>query len=283
MLIRLTRFFLFALTFLLTGFVSAADTPTAESGAIGVEQTIAQAGAAGKFSLVIVSDASNKEFDAPTKEMRQAADNFAAEKTGKIEVIALDRTAKEAQPLVEKFALNRAPLPLLLVFAPNGAVTGGFPQRVRAEQLESALVSPATMQMMQKLQSGKLVFLNVRGKQTAGNAEADAGIREFAAAAGITPEQVTIDPADKDEEKMLAQLQLEPGVKQAVTLLLAPPGNLLGRFDGPVTGPQIFAAIQKARRSSCSDARCADVNCTPPAQAPASGAAPAATAKPAGK
>ena len=53
--------------------------------------------------------------------------------------------------------MSRAPMPLVLAIAPNGAITGGFPTRFEEEQLLGAFATPGTQKVIKSLQEGKLV------------------------------------------------------------------------------------------------------------------------------
>ena len=61
--------------------------------------------------------------------------------------------------LVEKLGISRAPMPMAVVVAPNGAVTGLFPRAISQEQIAAAIVPPTMMRCMKELQDQKLVFV----------------------------------------------------------------------------------------------------------------------------
>lgn len=226
---------------------------------------IAEIGAGGRFTFALVTDSTAPADEAAVDSMKKTVTDFLGSREGKGELLPIDRASPEAAPIIRRFGLTNAPLPLLMVFAPNGAVTGGYPRRVSETQLAGALVSRATMEMMKGLQSGKLVFVCVRGSATADNDAADAGVKEFTESSGIPADVVLLDPADAQEKGLLAQLRLEPAAEKAVTFVLAPPGGMVGRFEGALEAAQITATLQQAMRSSCSDPSCSDTSCPPPA------------------
>ena len=45
---------------------------------------------------------------------------------------------------MDKFGVSRAPMPLVLALAPNGAITKGFPIKFDEKQLREGFVSPCT-------------------------------------------------------------------------------------------------------------------------------------------
>src|SRR5208283_2699955 len=58
--------------------------------------------------------------------------------------------------------LSRAPMPLVLAVAPNGAVTGAIPLKLTEAQVGQAFVSPIAAQCLKAVQSRKLVLLCVQ-------------------------------------------------------------------------------------------------------------------------
>ena len=74
-------------------------------------------------------------------------------------VVAVSVDDLAEKDVVKEYGLERAPMPLVLAIAPNGAITGGFPTKFTEEDLLSAFATPATEQCMKLLQDGNLVLL----------------------------------------------------------------------------------------------------------------------------
>ena len=86
--------------------------------------------------------AARKTFDAAVKKITPAP-----------QVVAVDRTAAGEKEIVAKFGVDRAPMPLVLAIAPNGAVTGGFKAaELTEERLRDAVASPGLQQCLKALQ-----------------------------------------------------------------------------------------------------------------------------------
>ena len=64
--------------------------------------------------------------------------------------------------LVDRYQVGRAPMPLVLCVAPNGAVTGAMAGRVTDKQVDTALVTPTMTRCMKSLQAGKIVVVHVQ-------------------------------------------------------------------------------------------------------------------------
>lgn len=217
-----------------------ADSSPAATGMAAIER----ASKTGKYLFVFFY----KDESEKTGKMRKlfhAAMGKASDRADWVEVKTTDRSEKA---IVDKFGVSRAPMPLVLALAPNGAITGGFPAEFDEEKLLGALVGPGLAAALKGLQERKLVFVCVQNQATKSNEAAMRGVRDFEADPrykGAT-EIVTVDPARSEEAKLLGQLRVAPDIQEAVTVLLAPPGSVLGTFQGATSKSQIVAMLDKA-------------------------------------
>ena len=205
----------------------------------------------------------NKD-DKPT-EMRRVFDRAMAKATDRANVVAVSVTDPAEKDIVKEYGLERAPMPLVLAIAPNGAITGGFPTTFSEQDLLSAFATPATEQCMKSLQDGKLVFLCVQNEQTKMNDEAMQGVKSFAADERFrdAAEIIKVDPTNEAEKSFLSDLQLDAVVKTATTVFLAPPGAPIAIYEGPTTKDQLLAELEKA--GSCGPGgACGPGGCGPP-------------------
>ena len=99
------------------------------------------------------------------------------EQSKSIKVKANDPSEKS---IIERFNLKRSPMPFVVVLAPNGAVTGGFPSFTE-EQLLDSISSPGAASCLKALQDRKLVLLCLQNSQTANNEAALKGVKDFKA------------------------------------------------------------------------------------------------------
>jgi len=201
-----------------------------------------------------------KEDDSATQSMRQDLGASLKSRGPQASWVAVQTTDPGEKAVVERFGVSRAPLPLVLAVAPNGAVTGGFPQKVTETQLATALVSPSMATTLKGLQERKLVLLCVQARDQG----VPAGVREFAAdvqykAATVV---VTMDPADAIEARHLKDLTVD-GRDVPATLLLAPPGHILGKFPSNVTRDQLVEKL-KSSQSCCPGGKCCPGGCCGP-------------------
>ena len=64
-------------------------------------------------------------------------------------------------------------------------------------------------------------------------------------------EVVVIDPSDSREHKFLNMLALDTNIIQAQTVLIAPPSEILGVYQGPATKKQLVDSVQNAASGCC--------------------------------
>lgn len=157
--------------------------------------------------------------------------------------------------IVERFQVGRAPMPLVLCVAPNGAVTAAMTDEVTDELVESALVTPAMAECMKALQDNKLVIVHV--KRDAELALPKGAVR-FAADPLFRDRTAVVELLvdDAEETRFLAEMEIDPQlVTTSVLAILAPPGGLAGKFSASATKEQIAAELHGAGKC-CADPKC---------------------------
>ena len=216
----------------------------------------------GKYLFVFFWKSNDKQsqamhgvLESAMKKWKDSADSVSIPITDRIE-----------KPIVEKFGVGRAPMPLVVAIAPNGAITKGFPIKFDAKQLAEGFVSPATAKCLKGMQDKKLVLLCVQNSKTQFSRIARKSALDFKADKRFAKatEIVTVDPEDKAEAKLLEDLKVDPRTAEAVTVILAPPGRPLATFVGQVTKEQIVAKITSAQSGPCAGGKCGPGGCCPP-------------------
>ncbi len=199
-----------------------------------------------------------KQDDDTARTMRQELDKTLAKRTGQAVTARVRATDPAEKHLIDRYSLSRAPMPLVLAVAPNGAVTGAFALKLTEQDVAGAFVTPAAAACLKAVQARKLVLLCV---QPAGSTELPAGVREFKADSNYGPatEVVTLRANDPGETTFLQALKVKPG-SAPVTAFLAPPGRLLGTFQGTVTRQQLVEKL-KAASQCCPGGKCGPGGC----------------------
>jgi hypothetical protein len=194
------------------------------------------------------------EKDTKTVEQRIVFDAAAAELEAKADAHIVDITDPTQKDVVSKFKVDRAPMPLALVIASNGAVTGGFPLKFNEEDIIKSIVGPNTTRCLKALQDSKYVFVCIQSNDAEANANAMKGIKDFKSDIrySLITEVVNFDETDPEEQRMLNSLGIKGKHNETVTAFLAPPGILIGKFTGKTNKDQLLAALaQKQQGGGC--------------------------------
>jgi hypothetical protein len=225
-----------------------AQSPATAPSAAG--QTLADAAARSKFAFVVFY----REDDAATRAMTQVVGDELAKRPDAAVSTFVQITNPAEQAVVERFAVGRAPMPLMVAVAPNGAVTGVGAQRVTAADVAGAFVTPGMAGCMKAMQDGKLVFLCLQNGPQPPDA---AGVAEFLADPQFKDRTtvVVVQAAEPAEQQLLAELQISVAPGAANSVLFAPPGVLVGKFGAASTKDQIGAALHQAGKC-CNDPNC---------------------------
>ena len=225
---------------------------------------VARAHAASKTQLALERNAVEntftfivfyKEDSAATREMIRIAHENTANRAERCVVISANANDAAEKELVERFGIGRAPMPLTVAVASNGAITGVFSKALNAQHIDAAIVTPTMARCMKSLQSQKLVFVVASRND---KPEVPVGIRSlqkdplFKDRIVLTSLRLD-DPA---ETRFLSQMKIDPEqVTGPYAVLIAPPGVLVGHFDATATGETIATAIHKSGQC-CDDPNC---------------------------
>jgi len=244
--------------------VNAADqvpaNPWNANGGPGLSALAASADA-GRFSYVLFW----RDNDVATQKLNAAIQEATTQMNSPVSIVSAQVTDSRDADLVELFGADRAPLPLLIAIAPNGAVTKAWVNNAEADQLQEGIVSHATAACLKAMQDQKLSLVCVCNNQTTHSndirnaAQALQADKRFGAATVV----IEIDPADQRERDFLGSLQVSPTTSNATLLLVSPAGQMIGSFEGAVTPAQVVAKIEAAQQSCCPGGVCGPEGCCP--------------------
>ncbi len=214
-------------------------------------QTLQQAQQAGQFTFIVFY----KDNSPQTQKMLQVVQQSISGQPQQATLATASVASPQGQALAEKFQVSRAPMPMTVAVAPNGAITGLFPRQVAKANIDAAIVPPVMMDCMKELQDQKLVFVCLTKSE---QAAVPAGVR----ALQLDPQfkdrmaLIGLNVQDTAEARLMQQLKVDASqVQGPYAALIAPPGVLVGHFSGTSTADQIAAAIHKAGKC-CDDPNC---------------------------
>lgn len=159
---------------------------------------------------------------------------------------------KDAE-IIYKYRVRGAPLPLLLVIAPNGAVTGGFPQKASAEQLDRCFPSNLVLRMIKSIQDGRKVLILLKNNKTKNAAEmvknANAALKD--PMMNGTADLFIEDPTNPKNADFLAQCNLSQNMTETTIVAIVPPGRISGIFTGTTSKETLVAALSHRAGDGC--------------------------------
>lgn len=226
-----------ALLLLVGAYLSAADPL----------ETLRQAGVDGKYVLICVWRDNKQE----TNDFRRRFAEVAAPEAARAVIIDAKSDFDDATiGLTRALHLERAPMPLVIAIAPNGAVTKAFP-KIPAEGFASAFVSPALASCLLAMQNNRMAVVSIGNASLPGSAATQATAEAFVAQPGksIYRSLVSVDPSAATE--LFKILDLPVTTDTAMIVLLVPPGQQLASFRHPVMIEQMNAALAKANATGC--------------------------------
>ncbi len=238
--------FCIATTALLTSHVQLAKAAESPS---RVEQALAAAAKAKSYTFLLIY----RTNDAATQSMYQLLKSEVSQRQDAT-LQPLQITDAAEQRLIDRFDATRLPLPATAAIAPTGAITGVFPQKLTAQQVASAIVSPGYAECLKAMQSKRIVLLCV---QPASGGFVPKGVQSFQSdkTYGELTKVVHIRATDPAEAAFLTQLKVSTDTASPVTTFMAPPGVLLGKYDSTVTHTALMTKLVESGKC-CDDKNC---------------------------
>ena len=204
-----------------------------------------------------------KKNDSASTKMLADAKKLQARYSSRANFVSVDVGNSIHQGIISRYGADRSPIPLTLVIAPNGAVTAGYPNEIKKTDISDAFVSSGMADVLKALQNGKLAAVCLQNSRTKHNKES------LAAAEGLKYDQrfggavqiVRIDPSDRSEAKFMQQCKVDTNPANAQLIVLAPPGRIVGKFDGATTTDAVVATLMKSLGGGCGGGSCGPGGC----------------------
>jgi hypothetical protein len=220
-----------------------ANRPSAPRAAAGKAQP--------RFTYILFS----KQQDAKTQQFAQTLQAAAEKHADRASFAAIDVRDPANQQTVAYYGVARAPMPLGICVADNGAVTGVFMRLPNEQVLERALVTTAMTEATKALQDKKIVVVHV--KQSAEHG-LPAGAAAFVADPDFRARTAVIDVllSDPAEGRFVSDMEIKPqDVSGSVVVVMAPPAALVGKFTTSATRDDIVTKLHAAGKC-CDDPNC---------------------------
>lgn len=212
-----------------------------------------EASAAGQFLCLIFFSTQ----DASPDGLITSIETFKKTSPNRVIVYKANLSDTVNQGIAGKYGVQRGNLPILLVIAPNGAITGGYPQTVTADQLKQSLgVSDLMLKVMKPLQEQKVALVALQNKSTKLNNESWQGVNDLANDTTykkfVAP--IKADPSAVGSQEFIKQCQLIAPLTEATVVVLLPPGRIAKVLTGKTTKADILKSLSCG--SGCGSGGC---------------------------
>jgi hypothetical protein len=196
-----------------------------------------------------------KQNDANTQQFAETIRKGTVRRPKETTWTSVDIRDAANQTLVAKYGVSRAPMPLALCVAENGAITAVFTRRPNDEALDRAIVTPAMVIVTKALQDKKIVVVHVK---PAADSPLPYGALEFTKDATFEGRTAVVDvlASDATESRFLKDMEYNAAsVTDSSVVVMAPPGVLVGKFASNVTMSDIATKLHAAGKC-CNDPNC---------------------------
>ena len=187
-----------------------------------------------------------KKNDDASNKMRAAMKTAQGKLSHRADFVSVDVDDPIQQDIVSRYGADQSPIPLTIVVAPNGAITAGFPNEIKNADFSGVFVSDGMADVVKVLQDRKLAVVCIQSSRTKNNKKSLATAEELKAdpALGGAVQIVKIDPSDRTESRFMGECKVDVRSTNAQLVVLAPPGKLVGKFDGTATKDTIMASLR---------------------------------------
>ncbi|HNX89217.1 MAG TPA: hypothetical protein PK796_07475 [Bacteroidales bacterium] len=210
------------------------------------KEKIDQANAKGKVVFLAVTNGNVK-----LNEVRKVAQS-AQKKFPASEVITFDKSDKSNAALVTKYGLLGAPVPIILVIAPNGAVGGGFTlDKATPESLVKLIPTKKQATALLAFSEGKAAFIVLSKKSMKDKTPAVAECKKALSAIGGRGVIIDLDLGDKTESKFVDLLDPDMSATSSHIMVFNGKGQFTGEFSAPVQSKDLVASSKKVVSSCC--------------------------------
>lgn len=233
-----------------------------EAAPAGTADVLQRAEEGGRVAFLLVTEPGASGADSARKLIQSAMSRVKGSVTAE-----LDRADRANEGLVAKFRLLGAPVPLILIFAPNGLLVGGLPAaQATPDILVKAIPSAKKLEVIKAIQEGKSVFITASRKGMAASQRMASSCELACGKMKGRSVLVPIDMDDKAEAEFLALLKIDAASKEPVTVVANAQGQITGSYTGAVKPDDLVLAAAKKVTGCCpANATAAAKSCAPSA------------------
>jgi hypothetical protein len=231
-------------------FLAAALLALPRVGSAAALDDITAANKAGKTVFLVVTDAAGKNLAGARSVAKQAM-----QKTKNSVVLELNRSDPAQVAAVRGYRVAGAPVPIVMVIAPNGVGAGAsLVKKGALARLLRLVPTPGKaryLKLLSQRQTALVVFSHGRMKQ---ESALFSEVSKTVTNGKGKISAVLVDVTSPAEQKFLREWKIDPKSTQPTLIVMNPKGQTLGRFAGVTKTAQILATTKK--KPCCGDPSC---------------------------
>jgi hypothetical protein len=196
-----------------------------------------------------------KQNDANTQQFAETIRKGTARRPEQANWTSVDVNDEANKAIVARYGVSRAPMPMALCVANNGAITAVFTRRPTVEALDRAIVTLAMTDVTKALQDKKIVVVHVKPTK---DAPLPYGAFEFMEMPEFKARTTVVDVVANDaaERRFLTDMEFNAtSIRDSAVVIMAPPGVLVGKFAASVKMDEITSKLHVAGKC-CNDPNC---------------------------
>ena len=205
---------------------------------------------AGKTVFLVVTDAAAKNLAAARDVAGQAS-----KQTPDSAVVELNRSDPAQAAAVKAYRVAGAPVPLVMVIAPNGVAAGAsLVKRGALERLIGLVPTPGKAEYLKVLSQRQTAIVIFSHAKMAQQSDVFTAASKVVTATKGKVSTVVVDVTSQAEQKFLREWKVDPKSTQPTVVVMNAKGLTLGRHQGAPTAEQLLATTQK--KPCCGDPSC---------------------------
>ncbi|MEX2428893.1 MAG: hypothetical protein WD577_11665 [Bacteroidales bacterium] len=213
-----------------------------------VKKELEKAQATKKAAFLVVTENGNTETEKAVSLAKEAKNIYK-----NAVVLEMNRDDAVNAELVDEWRLSGAPVPLILVFSPNGTLTGGrILNQATAENVAELVPSPMLEKVYAAIENNKNAIVVFSKKSFTDRSEVIKNTKEAVAKLNNDAVFIEVDLDDNRESGFMKQVRIDKALAtESITLVINKQGQVAGTSVGIPDSDKLVTAANTPVRSGC--------------------------------
>ncbi|MEX2426653.1 MAG: hypothetical protein WD577_00215 [Bacteroidales bacterium] len=213
-----------------------------------VKKELEKAQATKQAAFLVVTENGNTETEKAVSLAKEAKNIYK-----NAVVLEMNRDDAVNAELVDEWRLSGAPVPLILVFSPNGTLTGGrILNQATAENVAELVPSPMLEKVYAAIENNKNAIVVFSKKSFTDRSEVIKNTKEAVAKLNNDAVFIEVDLDDNRESGFMKQVRIDKALAtESITLVINKQGQVAGTSVGIPDSDKLVTAANTPVRSGC--------------------------------